>query len=95
LCRSNGLPEPLRQAVRVERSGRRRYLDAELRTAGGRRLVVEVDGALHLVPKKWWDDQLRQNELVLSGRLVLRFTSVIVRLEQLLVVDQLAWAMAL
>jgi hypothetical protein len=95
LCRRNGLPAPRRQAVRVERSGRRRYLDAEWLTASGRRLAVEVDGALHLAPRRWWDDQLRQNELVIGGDLVLRFPSVVVRCEEPLVVDQLRRALAL
>jgi very-short-patch-repair endonuclease len=83
------LAEPARQVVRVERCGRRRYLDAEWTSATGRRLVVEVDGALHLAPARWWDDQLRQNELVIDGRPVLRFPTVIVRHEPLVVVDQL------
>jgi hypothetical protein len=73
LCRRHGLPEPVRQAVRVEPSGRRRYLDSEWRTRTGRRAVAEVDGALHLAPRRWWADQLRQNELVIKGDLVLRF----------------------
>jgi hypothetical protein len=95
LCRRHGLPEPLRQAVRREPSGRRRYLDVEWVTAAGRRVVVEVDGALHLAARRWWDDQLRQNELTLTGDLVLRFPSVVVRLEERLVVDQLRRALAL
>jgi len=94
LCRRAGLPEPKRQCVRTEPSGRRRYLDAEWDTRSGRRLVVEVDGALHLVPARWWDDQLRQNELVLTGRFVLRFPTVIVRHEERIVVDQLRRALA-
>jgi hypothetical protein len=89
LCRRAGLPEPIRQAVRVQPDGRRRYLDAEWRTRGGRRLVVEVDGALHLIVRNWWDDQLRQNELVIGGDLVLRFPSPLVRGEEPLVADQL------
>jgi hypothetical protein len=89
LCRRWRLPEPVRQAVRIEPSGRRRYLDAEWKTRRGRRLVAEVDGAIHLAPRQWWDDQLRQNEVVLTGDLVLRFPTVIVRHEQPLVADQL------
>jgi hypothetical protein len=89
LCRRHGLPEPVRQAVRSEPSGRRRYLDAEWVTSSGQRIVVEVDGALHLAPRKWWDDQLRQNELALTRHVVLRFPSVIIRHEERLVVDQL------
>jgi hypothetical protein len=90
LCRRYGLPEPARQAIRAEPSGKRRYLDAQWITRSGRRLAVEVDGALHLVPRRWWDDQLRQNELVLAGDLVLRFPTVVVRHEPLVVVGQLA-----
>lgn len=89
LCRRHGLPLPVLQAVRVEASGRRRYLDAEWRRRDGRRLVAEVDGAIHLAARRWWDDQLRQNELTLTRSLVLRFPSVIVRTDEALVVDQL------
>jgi hypothetical protein len=89
LCRRFGLPTPSRQEVRVLPDGRRRYLDAVWRRGDGKRVVVEVDGALHLVPRRWWDDQLRQNELVIAGGLVLRFPSAIVRLEPALVADQL------
>ena len=94
LCRRHGLPEPVRQAVRVEPSGRRRYLDAEWVLADGRRFAAEVDGALHLVPTRWWDDSLRQNEIVIAGTPVLRFPSVVVRCEELLVADQLRRTLA-
>lgn len=93
LCRRAGLPQPVRQAVRVERSGRRRYLDAEWTLPNGRRLVAEVDGALHLVAQRWWADQLRQNELVIAGDTVLRYPSVVVRCEEALIVDQLRRAL--
>jgi hypothetical protein len=89
LCNRFGLPAPMRQDVRLEEDGRRRYLDAVWVRRDGKRVVVEVDGALHLVPRRWWDDQLRQNELVIAGSLVLRFPSVIARLEPGLVADQL------
>src|SRR6201999_296286 len=85
LCRRFKLPEPERQAVRREPGGRRRYLDASWRRRDGRLVVVEVDGALHLAPRNWWDDQLRQNELSLADALVLRFPSVVVRTEPALV----------
>ncbi|MFN2560049.1 MAG: hypothetical protein ABR571_01970 [Jatrophihabitans sp.] len=93
LCRRNGLPGPALQQVRRERSGRRRYLDAEWTLPGGRRVVVEVDGAVHLAPRRWFDDQLRQNELSLAGALVLRYPSVVVRTEEPLVADQLRRAL--
>ncbi|MBE7190603.1 hypothetical protein [Jatrophihabitans endophyticus] len=93
LCRRHGLPVPVRQAVRVEPSGRRRYLDAEWTTVDGRRVVAEIDGALHLVPTRWWDDALRQNEFAIARDTVLRFPTVILRTEELLVVDQLRRAL--
>lgn len=88
LCSRYGLPPPTHQAVRKEPDGRRRYLDAEWRLAG-RRLAVEVDGALHLAPLRWYDDALRQNEIVIGGTPVLRFPSVLVRDEQNRVADQI------
>lgn len=93
LCRRNGLPEPIRQAVRPDPTGRRRYLDAEWVSRHGRRVVAEVDGALHSIVRRWWDDQLRQNELVIAGDAVLRFPSPVLRAEESLVVDQLARAL--
>ncbi len=93
LCRRNGLPTPQRQEVRREPSGRRRYLDATWRRRDGRLVVVEVDGALHLAPRRWWDDQLRQNELALADALVLRYPSVVIRAEEALVVAQLRRAL--
>lgn len=93
LCARFGLPAPAHQAVRIEPNGRRRYLDAEWRLTDGRVVAVEVDGALHLTPRRWQDDQLRQNEVVLGGTLVLRYPSFVVRNEQVLVAQQLARAL--
>jgi hypothetical protein len=95
LCRRHGLPEPIRQAIRVDPHGRRRYLDAEWQTRSGRRLVVEVDGALHLAASTWWADQSRQNELVLVGDTVLRFPSAVVRADDPVVSDQLRRGLAM
>jgi 2-isopropylmalate synthase len=89
LCRRFELPPPTRQAIRTEPNGRRRYLDAQWRLPDGRVVAAEVDGALHLTPQRWYDDQLRQNELVIQGTIVLRFPSVIVRHEPELVAAQL------
>jgi hypothetical protein len=88
LCRSAGLPAPEQQAVRLVR-GQRRYVDAQWIRSDGRRVVAEVDGALHLLVRRWWDDQLRQNELVIADDLVLRFPTVVFRHESVVVVDQL------
>lgn len=95
LCRRFTLPAPIQQAVRRDASGRRRYLDASWRRHDGRLVVVEVDGALHLTARRWWADQLRQNELVLDDALVLRYPSVVVRTEQALVARQLRRALLL
>lgn len=56
-------------------------------------MVVEVDGALHLSPSRWWADQLRQNELTLADALVLRFPSVVVRTDPATVTAQLREAL--
>lgn len=93
LCRRYGLPEPTRQAVRIERSGRRRYLDAEWTAGDGGRIVAEVDGAVHLLPRNYWDDMDRANELVLDGRTVLRFAAYAVRAHPKHVADQLGRAL--
>jgi hypothetical protein len=45
--------------------------------------------------KRWWDDQLRQNELVLADALVLRYPSVVIRTDELLVAEQLRRALLL
>jgi hypothetical protein len=94
LCRTYHLPVPTRQTIRVEPSGRRRYLDVEWRLPDGRIVAVEVDGALHLEVQQWVADQLRHNEVVLGGTVVLRFPSVVVREEPGLVVQQLRRALA-
>lgn len=94
LCRRFRIPEPERQAVRRESGGRRRYLDAVWRRADGRLVVVEVDGALHLDQRRWWDDQLRQNEIVLGDAIVLRFPSAVVRTQPEVVARQLRRALA-
>ena len=89
LCRRFDLPPPDQQAVRTDSTGRRRYLDATWTLPDGTLVAVEVDGALHLSPQRWYADQLRQNELTLSGARVLRYPSVVVRTEPDLVAAQL------
>jgi hypothetical protein len=93
LCARNGLPRPRQQAVRVMPNGQRRYLDAEWELPDGRLVAVEVDGALHLVPRRWIEDQLRQNEVVIGGTLLLRYPSIVVRDDEPIVVDQLRRAL--
>ena len=76
LCRRYGLPEPIRQQMRRDRDGRRRYLDAEFRARDGTTVVVEVDGAVHLLVQTYWDDMDRQNSLTVHGERVLRYPTV-------------------
>lgn len=95
LCRRFGLPAPEQQSVRREASGRRRYLDASWRRKDGQLVAVEVDGAVHLDQRQWWDDQLRQNEVTLGDAIVLRYPSVVLRRDPELVAAQLARALGI
>ena len=89
LCARFGLPAPTRQGIRRDADGRRRYLDSEWRLPDGRVVAVEVDGAQHMRVEQWGPDQLRQNEVVIGGTIVLRFPSVVVRDEPAIVASQL------
>jgi hypothetical protein len=84
LARKAGLPPPIRQSIRLDSAGRRRYLDADFGT-----FAVEVDGGLHLRAQNYWDDARRQNELVLGGDRILRFPSIAIRLDEDVVIAQL------
>jgi very-short-patch-repair endonuclease len=70
LARSLGLPEPARQVV--VSAGRRRYrLDFAWPAL---RLAVEIDGTAVHGPDQLKADLRRQNQIVLDGWLLLRFT---------------------
>lgn len=84
-----GLAPPRRQVLRREPSGRTRYVDAEFDLPDGTVLAVEIDGAVHLRPDTLSDDMSRQNELAIGGRVVLRFSTITMRLNQQAVIDQL------
>jgi hypothetical protein len=75
LCRSHGLQVPDRQVARRDAEGRLRYTDCEWRLAGGRTLVLEVDGAFHMDAEQWEDDIARQRALTAPDRLVVRCTA--------------------
>jgi hypothetical protein len=77
LCRRAGLPEPTRQRV-VRRPGGRYYLDVDFTKW---RVAVEIDGAAHRDAQTWVDDAWRQNDVVISGRVVLRFPQVTIRVD--------------
>ncbi|MGC4745361.1 hypothetical protein ACLQ28_06815 [Micromonospora sp. DT201] len=70
LIRRAGLPEPTRQKIRYDSTGRRRYLDAYFEQW---RVHVEIDGGQHLDPRAWWADMCRQNALWVDGDRLLRF----------------------
>jgi very-short-patch-repair endonuclease len=76
LLRQHRLPEPDRQAQRLDSSGRRRWLDAVWEVA---RLIVEVDGIHHMDAAQYWADMDRENDCILDGYRVLRFPAFIVR----------------
>jgi len=92
LTRRFGLPEPTRQALRKDKQGRVRWLDACWEPA---RLVVEVDGLWHMDATAWWADMRRDNELTLSGYWVLRFPAFAVRDQPEVVAAQIAEALRL
>lgn len=95
MCRRFGLPQPVRQVARRDKNGKRRWLDATFRRADGRLVVVEVDGAAHLLPLDYWDDMARGNEITIRGERLLRFPSVAIYLEPARVADQLRRALEL
>jgi hypothetical protein len=76
LCRRAGLPTPECQISRIDRAGRRRYLDAYFKDYG---VHVEIDGEQHVEPRARWADMKRQNDLWISGERVLRFPVWVVR----------------
>lgn len=92
LTRRFGLPEPSRQALRKDKHGRVRWLDACWERA---RLVAEVDGLWHMDATAWWADMRRDNELTLSGYRVLRFPAFAVRDHPEEVAAQIADALGL
>lgn len=81
LCRSWGLCPPRRQTRRRDRSGRRRFTDAEWDLPDGRVLVLEIDGAAHLDLVAYGLDVRRQRRLTTPGRVVIRCTTYELRVE--------------
>jgi hypothetical protein len=76
LCRMFDLPEPTRQVARLDRQGRRRFLDAVFDPWP---VAIEVDGAHHLNVARMWDDAERSNALELDGYTVLRYPAFALR----------------
>lgn len=51
LCRDFDVGRVVRQIMRTDGRGRRRYLDGEIACKSGKRLAYEVDGGIHLLPE--------------------------------------------
>ncbi len=81
LCDEHGLMRPTRQVVRLDKQGRRRYLDCVWVLPDGRVVVLEVDGSFHAEVVAWWKDMKRERAVVIQGDSVLRCSSVELRLE--------------
>jgi hypothetical protein len=94
-CRRHGLPRPAHQVVRRDPNGRRRYLDATLIGPNGAVVRVEIDGALHLLVRTYWDDMARGNEMSIGRETVLRFPSVVIYDDDPVALDQLHRALDL
>jgi hypothetical protein len=84
-----GLPRPTRQAV-VQRHSGRYYLDARFDPWG---VAAEIDGARHRDVWQSEADDDRQNDLVIAGQGLLRFSSYRVRHEPEQVGDVLCRAL--
>ena len=91
-CRRNGFPRP-RLQVRLDGSGRRRYLDAEFRASDGSVFWVEIDGGIHLQLKVKARDDLKDNYAKLDRRLVLRYASVLIYTDDPEAVEQIRRAL--
>lgn len=89
LCARAGLMAPTRQAFRVDKLGRRRYLDCEWVLPDGRVVVLEIDGSFHAEVTNWWQDMKRERSIVITKSTVLRCSTVELRLEPGDVLDDL------
>ena len=79
-CRRHGFPRP-RLQVRMDANGRRRYLDATFTRPDGSEFGVEIDGGIHLQLKVKARDDLKDNYAKLDRRLILRFASVLIYMD--------------
>jgi hypothetical protein len=81
LCEEYGLMAPTRQVVRLDKQGRRRYLDCVWILPDSRVVALEVDGSFHAEVVAWWNDMKRERAVVVQGDTVLRCSSIELRLE--------------
>lgn len=78
ICRAFGLPKPSRQVI-LRRPDGRYFLDIDFDEY---KLSAEIDGRPHMDVLQWTADLDRANQVVVSGRSVMRFTSYAVRHER-------------
>ena len=88
-CRRFGLAPPDAQRPRRDRSGRRRYTDAEWTLPDGRTLVLEVDGAFHDDVLQAAADRARNRKLTSLRRVVISCTAYELRYTPQAVVEDL------
>lgn len=81
MCRRHGLRLPDGQRSRSDRTGRRRWTDAEWRLPDGRTLVLEVDGGFHLDVLQSIEDHRRTRRITTASRVVVRCAAYEVRHE--------------
>lgn len=91
-CRRHRLPRPDLQ-VRLDWRGRRRYLDATFRRRDGRPVRVEIDGGVHLTVAQRWRDTRNDNDAIIAGEMVLRFSSFAIYTDDRVAVEQLRRAL--
>lgn len=84
------LPEPTRQMIRRDATGRRRYIDAAWDQW---KVAVEIDGAQHMEPLQQWDDMDKSNQLQIGGFQVLHFPAWVVRSHPELVAQRIVAAL--
>ncbi|HEV2928460.1 MAG TPA: hypothetical protein VGW74_07195 [Propionibacteriaceae bacterium] len=89
LCARFGLVAPVRQTLRLDSAGRRRYLDCEWVMPDGTVVVLEIDGGHHMDVANWQDDMRRERSVVRTRALVLRATAFEVRVEPHLIAADL------
>jgi very-short-patch-repair endonuclease len=75
--------------VRLDKDGRRRYLDCVWVLPDGRLVVLEIDGSFHAEVRAWWSDMKRERSVVIQGDTVLRCSTIELRLEAADVMDDL------
>jgi len=75
MCSKHRIAAPRRQVRRRDSGGRQRFTDCEWVLAGGRALILEVDGSFHMDAEQWEDDLARQRGLSAPDRLIVRCTT--------------------